>query len=196
MGIFCIQHSAMIEKKVTDSPPSQTPPNAPSHQQVSQPPSNIGQQVIQIVIIPATRFPSIDDNLLLLLLLLFRHRAQQLLQLLLCDLGPQLARLGEHDESVFDIGRARFFDEPDAAEAVSSFGSEDLSEDGVASIGFALSVFIHRLVSCLCLSLDDVDMRSHTSEHLLATLQHHRRCWPPIAAAVVAVARDGSEIRC
>ena len=82
----------------------------------------------------------------LLLLLLIGHGVQQLLELRLCDLLPQLARLREHDESVLDVGGSLLLDEADAAQSVGRFGVEDLVEDALARV-VVLSVSEERHVS-------------------------------------------------
>jgi len=107
---------------------------------IHSPPLNVLKQIIQIIIVPSSTAPPIHDNLTLLLLLLLRNRTQQLLQLLFCDFCADLARAGEGDEAVFDVGGAGLFDEADAVEAVGGFGEENLGEDGGTLVGFALSV--------------------------------------------------------
>jgi len=86
-------------------------------------PSNLLHQLLQLLItIPPAPSPPIHNNLLLLLLILLRHGPQNLLQLLLRDLLPYLARPREHNEPVLDVRGARLFDEADAAQAVGGVG--------------------------------------------------------------------------
>jgi len=85
-------------------------------------------QVQQIIILVLPCFPATNDNFLFLLLPVFGHGAQQILQLLFGDFGPQLTRLRQHDETVFDFNGVRLLDQADAAKSVSSFGVEDLIE--------------------------------------------------------------------
>jgi len=80
----------------------------------------------------------LHDLNLLLLLPLFRDSPQQLLQLLLRDLTPQLPRPSQHNKPVLNVRRAGLFDDADAAQAVGSFGGEDLAEEGGTGFGFAL----------------------------------------------------------
>lgn len=87
---------------------------------------------IQVIIVVVPSLAPAHDNLLLLLLV--GHGVQQLLELCLCDLLPQLTRLREHDESVLDVGGSLLFDEADAAQSVGRFGVEDLVEDALARV--------------------------------------------------------------
>lgn len=91
---------------------------------------NLLHQLLQLLIaIPPTATPPIHHNPLLLLLILLRHRAQNILQLLLGYFLADLARPRQHNEPVLDVGRARLFDEADAPEAVRGVGRQDLRED-------------------------------------------------------------------
>ena len=90
---------------------------------------------IQVIVVVPPAFPPTKNNLLFLLLAL-RHRTQQLLQLILRDLSPQLSRPGQHDEPVLDIRSPRLLDQPYAAQTIGSFRHEDLGEDGFAGFFF------------------------------------------------------------
>lgn len=96
-------------------------------------------QVEQIVVIIPPLAPT--DHYLLLLPVI-RHRIQELLELSLSDLLPQLTRLGQHDEPVLHLGRALFLDEPDASQPVGRLRVQDLVEDVLSLLGFLLSVVV------------------------------------------------------
>lgn len=100
-------------------------------------PSNIIQQIVQIIIIPPALAPINSD--LLSLLLLLANRLEDGLELLLVDFLAQLAAAGEHDQAVFDVLRPRGFHQANAADAVGGRGLEDLLQDGGADFGFAFS---------------------------------------------------------
>ena len=61
-----------------------------------------------VVVIPAA-FPSADDDVsrAILFPIVLRHRAEELLELLLRHAAAQLSRARQHDQTVLDIGRAR-----------------------------------------------------------------------------------------
>lgn len=98
-------------------------------------------QEVVVIVIPTT-FSSTDHDFLFLLLLalIFGDRVQEFLELFLGDLLPQLPRLGQHDETVLDVGGSRFLDETNAAEAVRSRRVKDLVEDGGPSFGWDRSL--------------------------------------------------------
>lgn len=107
----------------------------------SLPVSDLLHQLLQLIIViipPAT--PPVHHNFLLLFFILFRDRAQNLLELLLRHLLPYLSGAREHDEPVLDVGGARFFDEPDPAEAVGGVGGQYLGEDVVALVRWGVLV--------------------------------------------------------
>lgn len=94
-------------------------------------------QIKQVVVVVIPPTASLHDDFLLLLFLLLGYGAQDVLQLVLGDLLAQLARPGQHDEAVLDVGGARFLDHADTAQTVGGLGEEDLGENGLAGLGFA-----------------------------------------------------------
>ena len=87
-----------------------------------------------IVIIPTTFSPGNHCLLLLLFLaLVLRDRIEQVLQLVLRDLLSQLARLRQHDETVFNIRCAGLLHETNAVQPVNGFWFKNLVHDGSAS---------------------------------------------------------------
>lgn len=87
----------------------------------------------QIIVIVSPTLSPAHDNLLLLLLV--GHGVEELLELLLGHLLPQLARLRQHDQPVFHLDRARLLDHPDAAQSVHGLGVQDLVQDAASCFG-------------------------------------------------------------
>lgn len=90
-----------------------------------------------IVVLVGPSLAPVDDDLLLLAGAL-GDGLEQLLELVLGDLGPQLAAARQHDEAVLDVGRAVLPHEPDAAQPVGRLGVQDLVQDVAAGFGFCL----------------------------------------------------------
>lgn len=106
------------------------------------------QQVI-VIIPPAFAFTTIDHDLVLLLVLalVLRNRIQQILQLVLRDFLAELARLGEHDQTILDIHGPGLFDEANPAEAIGGGWIKDLVQDGGATFGCDGQSRLHALHS-------------------------------------------------
>lgn len=99
---------------------------------------NASSQIQQVIIVVVPALSPAHHNLLLLLVV--RHGRQQVLELRLRHLLPQLARLRQREEPVLDVDCALLLDESDAAETVSGLGVEDLVEHLLSSFVCLLSL--------------------------------------------------------
>lgn len=94
------------------------------------------QEILEIVVVPAA-LASLHRDLLRLVLLL-AHGLEDLLELLLVDLLPQLAGAGQLDEPALDIVGARGFYEANPPQPIGGIGLEDLGEDRLPNLCVAL----------------------------------------------------------
>jgi hypothetical protein len=102
----------------------------------------VDSQIQQVIIIVPSSFPTVDHNLvfLLVLALVLGNSVQELFKLVLGDLLAQLARLGQHDQAVFDIRGPGFLHKANAAQTVGGFGLEDLVQDRRSTFSWQVSV--------------------------------------------------------
>ena len=87
---------------------------------------------IQVVVVVIPALATTHDNLFLFLVV--RHGIQQFFELRLCHFLPQLARLRERNQPIFNIFRPLFLDEADAAQSVGRLGVQDLVENVLSGV--------------------------------------------------------------